>query len=78
LTRFDGALATVFVLDRVGFAVFAAPRGLLSSAAGVSSLGSSKLLSKADVAGEQVATEDTALRTASAWARGVVSMKKVM
>jgi hypothetical protein len=75
LARRDGALATVFVLDRVGFAALEAGRGLVSSTAGVSSLGSSKLLSNAEVAGVQVATDETALRTASAWASGV-SMKK--
>ena len=42
---------------------------------GVSSLGSSRPLSKAVMVGEHVATDVTALRTASAWARGV-SMKK--
>jgi hypothetical protein len=66
LTRFDGTLATVFARDREGFAVFGAARGMLSSAVGDSSLGSSRALSMADVAGEQVATDATALRTASA------------
>jgi hypothetical protein len=61
--RFDAVLATVFGFDRVGFA-----------AADASSLRSSRLLSKAKVVGEQVATDETALRTASPWASGV-SMK---
>jgi hypothetical protein len=75
LARFNGAIASVFALDGARLAVLVVVRGMLSSAVTVSSLGSSKLLSKADVAGEHVATEETALRTASAWARGV-SMKK--
>jgi hypothetical protein len=61
----------VFVLDRVEFAGFEAAPVLVASAAAVSSLGRSKVLRRAEVAGEQVATDETALRTASAWARGV-------
>jgi hypothetical protein len=75
LARFDGALASVFVLDGARLADLVVARGLLSSAVTASSLGSSKVLSRADVAGEHVATDETALRTASAWASSV-SMKK--
>ena len=78
LARFEGARATVFALDRVGFeAVFVVEGGreVVSSAGAASSLGRSKVLSRADVAGEHDATDETAARTASAWARSV-SMKK--
>jgi hypothetical protein len=75
LARFDGALETVFVLDRVEFGVLVAARGS-SSAVDASSLESSKLLRMVEMAGEHVATDETALRTASAWASGV-SMKKM-
>lgn len=72
LARLDGALATVVVLDRAGFVDFeVAPVLFVASTAAASSLGRSKVLSRAEVAGEQVATDETALRTASAWATGV-------
>jgi hypothetical protein len=81
LARFDGALATVFApvfaLDLAWFAAFEPARALLSLAIDVSSFESSRVLSKAEVAAEHVATDETALRTASAWASGV-SMKKVL
>jgi hypothetical protein len=75
LARLDGALVTVFVLDLLGFEAFEGGRVLVSSTVGISSLGSNKLFNRTEVAGVQVATEETALRTASAWASGV-SMKK--
>jgi hypothetical protein len=72
LARLDGALATVFALDRVGFVGLVAARELASSTVGdASSLGSSRALIRTHVAGVHVATDETALRTASAWASGV-------
>ena len=70
LARLDGALEIVFVRDRVEFVALDPVLGLFTSstAAEVSSLGSSKLLSRASVAGVHVATDEIALRTASAWA----------
>lgn len=77
LARLDGALVTVFVLDRLGFATLEEGRVSVSSVIGVSSLGSNKFFNKTDIAGVQVATEETALRTASACASGVsMKMKK--
>lgn len=62
LPRREGALAAAFVLARDGIGVLRE-----SSAAGgiESSFGRSKFLRSARVAGVHVATEETALRTAS-------------
>lgn len=77
---FDSAFGTAagFALDLEVFVAAGWEVGVVVVVAVVfwaSSLGNSRPLSKAVMAGEHVATEETALRTASAWARGV-SMKK--
>lgn len=66
----------MFALDLglVDDAVFVLVVVVISAAAVVSSLGKSRLLRRAVMAGVHVVTEETALRTASAW-ECMVSMK---